>query len=788
MKLKYVVAVCAAVILVPLGTVYFTLRASLPRLDGEVHRMKVGAPVTIDRDALGVPTLEAADRVDLAYGLGFVHGQDRFFQMDLSRRLAAGELSELFGEIALQQDEKARLFRFRHVAQESLAQATPEQRALLEAYARGVNAGLASLHSRPWEYWLLRSVPAEWRVEDTNLVSLAMWWDLQYGSLEREVLRRQINERLRGPECDDGWKCSLSFLYPKGTEWDAPNAPAGVVNATPVNTIPSPDILNVRGDSVAEGTPAAFVPGVGAEADADIGSNNWAVAGRLTATGSALVANDMHLRSRVPTVWYRARLRLKGNQGALDLNGVTLPGAPLIVAGSNGHVAWGFTDSYGNWFHVEKSACATATAVQHEEIRVHGKPAVDFAVRSSPAGVVFQADGPQCWFVSWLAQQPTATNMDLMQLEGASSVAQALEIAPHMGIPHENFVVGDRDGHIAWTIAGRIPADTGASRLIGSSAWIAPESHPRIVDPEIGRVWTANARPTDDAGQLAAIGGIDAPLGAHFDLAARAHQIRDDLLAIAGPATPADMLRIQLDDRAEFLGRWRELLLQLLDVAALADHPQRAQFRQLVSNWSARASVDAVGYRLVRAFHEETERSVWEMMLSAVGLHSEQPILAPSQFEGALWRLVNERPMHMLASSYADWRQFLLARVDATLQDLARVCPQLQGCTWGAREPVRIRHPLSGALPFLASFLDMPTVQLPGDHDMPRVQDGPIGASERFAVSPGHEDQGYIHIPGGQSGHPLSPYYRAGFMDWAQGVPVPFLPGASQHRLTLQSD
>lgn len=791
MRLKYVLVACAALILVPCAVAHLVLRASLPQLEGDLHHLGVVAAVTIDRDGAGVPTIEAANRVDLAFATGFVHGQDRFFEMDLSRRLAAGELSELFGEVAVPQDKKARLFRFRQVARDTLQLGTPEHRAILEAYARGVNAGLGSLRSRPWEYWLLGAPPAQWRPEDTILVSHAMWWDLQYGGIETDILRDRLNERLRGPECEGGWKCALQFLYPRGTEWDAPNAPVGVVNAGPVGTggsIPTPDVLDLRAGPVAARADGVIAPHPD---NRGIGSNNWAVAGRLTSTGAALIANDMHLRTRVPAVWYRARLKLKANDGqpAMEINGVTLPGAPLVVAGSNGHIAWGFTNSYGNWLHVEKQPCTAARSEGIEEIGVHGKPAVRFAVKSGPAGVLYRqdVDPHNCWFVSWLVQQLTATNINLMSLERAASVDEALKIAPTLGIPHQNFVVGDSEGHIAWTIAGRVPTDAGPSRATGMPEWITAEHQPRILDPEIGRIWTANARVTDDPAQQIAIGGIDASVGAGYDLAARAHQIRDDLLAIQGKATPADMLRIQLDDRAEFLARWRTLITSLLDTGALANHPDRARFRKLVLDWNARASADSVGYRLVRAFHEQVQGAVWASILQGLGIAAAETEI-PSQFETSLWRLVTEQPAHLLAPGHAGWREFLLAQLDQTLTGLQARCPELERCTWGANNPVRMRHPLSRALPLLSGFLDMPQVELPGDHDMPRVQEGDIGASERFAVSPGHEDQGYIHYPGGQSGHPLSPYYRTGFMDWARGIPTPFLPGASQHRLLLQPD
>lgn len=158
----------------------------------------------------------------------------------------------------------------------------------------------------------------------------------------------------------------------------------------------------------------------------------------------------------------------------------------------------------------------------------------------------------------------------------------------------------------------------------------------------------------------------------------------------------------------------------------------------------------------------------------------------PAQFESPLWEMLSRQPPHLLAREYADWPAFLGAQLDATIADLGKECPELARCTWGKHNVVRIRHPLSRALPALGWLLDMPPLELPGDANMPRVQQVAFGASERFAVSPGHEQEGYFELPGGQSGHPLSPFYRSGFLAWAHGEPQPFLPGPAQHTLTLK--
>ena len=806
---RYVAIGLAALILASLALAYALLRASLPQLDGTIHSLTLTAAVTIDRDSLGVPTITAASRADLAYGTGFVHAQDRFFEMDLSRRLAAGELAELVGKAALEQDESARIFRFRQVAQESLRQATPQQRALIEAYARGVNDGLARLHVRPWEYLLLGSAPARWRPEDSILVLHAMWWQLQYMGFHREMLRQQVNERLGGPLCGPQWKCALSFFYPARTEWDAPAigsdeppspAAAQARSQSDSANIPTPDVIDLRRG--AAGPQAAHV----GLTDAAVGSNNWAVAGAHTSTGSALVANDMHLGQRVPVIWYHARLRTtaSGEAPGLELNGVTLPGAPVLVAGSNGHIAWGFTNSYGKWLDAEQVACTrlgerelegpagpVPLSLQWEEIKIHGAAAVRFAVRSGPRGVLLEAhpERRQCWFGTWLAQAPAASNFNLMSLERASSAQEALALAPTIGIPHQNFVVGDRDGHIGWAIFGRVPADVGSRRADTRSSWMTAGAHPSVLDPPTGRVWTANARVTSDPGQELAIGAETAALGSQYDLGARAAQIRDDLMAIGGAATTADMLHIQLDDRAVFLTRWRNLVLELLNGDGLKSQPQREEFRRLVASWDATAGTGSVGYRLVRTWRERIEAQVWDMVLDGLHIAADESYSAPAQFEAPLWRLVTERPLHLLSSRYASWQDFMLAELDATIAGLEQDCGALSRCTWGRRNAIRIRHPLSAslsrALPFLSDVLDMPTLQLPGDRDMPRVQGSAFGASERFGVSPGHEAEGYFHMAGGQSGHPLSPYYRAGFMEWARGEPLPFLPGVTQHTVTL---
>jgi penicillin G amidase len=252
-------------------------------------------------------------------------------------------------------------------------------------------------------------------------------------------------------------------------------------------------------------------------------------------------------------------------------------------------------------------------------------------------------------------------------------------------------------------------------------------------------------------------------------------------------ATPRDMLAVQLDDRALFLERWRALLSEVLTDAAVAGSPQRAEARRLVATtWTGHASVDSVAFRIVRAFRSKLSAEVFDAITAPC--QQADPDFRygrVGQREGPLWSLVTDRPAHLLDPHYASWDEQFLAALDGVLADLARDGQPLATKTWGRRNTAAIRHPLSLAVPQLASWLDMPADPLPGDDNMPRVQAPDMGPSERFAVSPGREESGYLHMPGGQSGHPLSPNYRDGHAAWVRGDPTPFLPGPAVHVLTL---
>ena len=769
------------------------LQNSLPQLTGTISLSGLQSAVTVDRDALGIPTITAASRVDAARALGFVHAQDRFFQMDLLRRQPAGELSELVGARALEADRSARVHRFRHITRQALPQTAPEYRAILEAYAQGVNAGLASLQAAPIEYHVLRTSPEPWRPEDTLLTVLAMFNTLQGRQPQFEATFGTLHDAVPSAMYD--------FLTARGSEWDAPITGGRFTRPA----VPGPAVLNLRNTVDNPITRSSDSPAHGSDDEVFLGSNNWAVAGAHTTSGAALVANDMHLGITVPNIWYRAAIVVPDPALAgqtMRLAGVTLPGLPNLVVGSNGHVAWGFTNTGGDWSDlviVEADARAPdhyltprgrkAIEEFEESIAVAGGVSSPFKVRWTEWGPIIRKDHRGREIAQrWVAHDPAVLAGDITAPERARSVEEALGSAAGLGIPGQNFVAGDVAGHIGWTIAGPIPRRVGfdgsrpTSWADGSKRWdgyLSPADFPRMIDPPTGRIWTANSAVVE-GGMLATIGE-----GGYAD-GIRARIIRDRLLAIR-KATPTDMFSVQLDNSALFHERWRTLVLSVLTPAAIQADAGRAEFKRLVeSSWSGRADVDSVGYRLVRAFRTEVSRQVLAPLVALVR-HSDPDFDfgRANRGEGPLWQLVTERPMHLLDARHASWEALFLSAVQTVIGELTANGEQLRNQTWGDVNRASVAHPLGSAIPLVGSWVNMPQDPLPGDVYTPRAHSPRAGPSERMVVSPGREHEGILHMPTGQSGHPLSPHYRDQHRAWVEGTPLPFLPGETVARLTL---
>ncbi len=788
--LIWLVTGIGGLLLLAVITTYALLHGSAPQLEGKLKLAGLSATVTVTRDSLGVPGIRANNRLDAVRVLGFLHAQERFFQMDLMRRLASGELAELVGPAALKLDQQHRLFRLRAVARQVLAQATPEQLKYIDAYTAGVNAGLQALTVKPFEYLLLRQRPRDWQPEDSVLVIFAMYFDLQDAYDRRESDLALMRASLPGP--------LFEFLYAPGTQWDAPLT--GQAFSTP--PMPSAQQVDIRAWPASDFTVIHHRHFTAPEVT---GSNSFAVDAAHSADGHAILANDMHLGLAVPNIWYRAQLIYpdpKHPTQVISTTGVTLPGVPVIVVGSNGHVAWGFTNSYGDWvdrvlLHLKpddpgyyQTAGGWRAFEHHKElIRIAGRKDQLMDVRETLWGPVAGADHDGVPYVlHWMARDPAATNLELGGMDNAQNVEQAMAVANRAGIPEQNFLVVDAAGNIAWTIAGKIPVRSGYDPNfpaywdqagVGWIGMLAPDKYPRVVNPPAGRLWTANAR-TVDGEMLKQIGD------GGYDLGARAQQLRDDLLA-QDKFSPADMLAIQLDDRAVFLGRWHTLLLHLLTPENTKGNAQRAQFLHYVQDWGGRASVDSVGYRLLRDFRTRVDQMVFGALTAPCKkLDADFDYTVLTQREGPLWAMITQQPRNLLNPKYNSWDELLLAVVDQVDQSLWVPGSGLATRTWGQHNTVRIRQPMSRGLPVLSRWLDMAAVQLPGDSNMPRVQGVSFGASERLDVEPGHEQNGIFEMPAGQSAYPSSPFYRNSQPAWEQGLATSFLPGAERDTLVFQ--
>ncbi|MDP7593922.1 MAG: penicillin acylase family protein [Litorilituus sp.] len=778
---------------------YSKVDSALPILEGKKTVFGLHDTATIERDSQGIATFKASSRVDIAVTTGFVHAQERFFQMDLLRRNSAGELSSLFGSLALNYDKSIRRHRFRYRAREIVKSLPSEQALLLKAYTRGVNQGLKYLNTSPFEYLLLQQEPVQWSEEDSILTIFSMYIDLQYHDGQRERSLGLMNAILSADV--------YAFLDPKGSIWDAA-IDGSQYSASPMPTSAWPNAsASLRH---VEATDHKNLYGLNRyQADEFPGSNNWAVSGTISKTGSAIIANDMHLGIKVPNTWFRARFEYPHNNQQISITGVTLPGTPNMVIGSNNNIAWGFTNSYGDYSDVvvlqttgDGSKYLTPQGEKgftyHQQvIAIKDEQPIELTIKETIWGPVIGKNHKGEWLAyRWVAHDKQAINLTAIELETAKNVEQAFNIASRSGIPAQNMMVGDKEGNIGWTIMGPIPkkfGDIGNTPTYwheGNNGWqgyLSSQQYPRVMNPVHNRLWTANSRVVGHK-MLEKIGNGGYALGA------RSQQIRDGLFALSHFDEKA-LLAISLDDRALFLERWKTFLLtQVLTEKTVAEHQQFLDVKTLLDETKTFvASTDSVSYRLVRNFRINLRDLVFsELNLSLSKLDDSYQFRSiRQQLETPLWQLINQQSDNFLMRPLSSWSAVFNEALQKTITDM-KVSPKnevqpLSAATWGQQNTSAIQHPLSKAIPFIAKWLDMPATPLSGDSYMPKVQGKAFGASQRMVVSPGHENTGIFQMPTSQAGHPWSPYYGVGHSDWEQGKPSPFLPGKTQYTLTLLS-
>ncbi|WP_252736112.1 penicillin acylase family protein [Aestuariibacter sp. A3R04] len=743
-------------------TGWVALNASLPTLDATILTSSVKQPATLSRDHQGYSVIHSATLEDAIFALGLAHGQDRFFQMDLLRRSSAGELAAWFGTGALPLDKQARFHQFRKRAGKIYAAMSANDKQLLRLYADGVNRAIGDNWAPPPEYLVTRFRPVPWKPEDSILVAFAMYVDLQQGQIALDLARTGVKEYYGQQMLD-----FLTAPSPYQAALDGSTFPVGDV------TIPPRPSLTVTSSQPTASNPP-LVP------SADIGSNNWAVSGSKTKTGAAMLANDMHLGLNVPTIWYRAQLNYVKNNQDVMVTGVSLPGLPGIVVGTNNHVAWGFTNANldnVDWIELSDD---DATWQESSSIDIANAGTSAYEITMSKYGPVRSLDGKR-FALHWVAYEPYAFNLAITTLDDAKTVDEAINVIKKMRLPVQNVVIADKKGSIAWTPGGAVfdrvtPSFTARkSILVPHNVYRADNALPVIKNPTNGRLWTANARVmSTQAYKKYGDGG--------YSLGARGYQIKTRLLE-KDTFSEQDFYHIQLDNEARFMTPWHTLL-----VNTLKQRPDRFKAQiEALENWQQCACADSVGYTLVAYFRDKVISDLLSPVLTPLKAKHYQVNTLLRKAETAVWALLDKRPADWLPRQFNSWDNFLIFAYEQTEQRLFTLqkTRDLSALRWGTVNALTVQHPLANQVPALANLLNMPKTDGFGDSFMPAVQGQEFGASQRLFVQPGHLDSAILTLPGGQSGHFLSPYYRQGFDGYVSGKPVPLLPGDIKHTLTL---
>jgi penicillin amidase len=768
-------------------------KAALPVLDGDLHLAGLSAPVLVHRDAHGVPHIDAATQEDLFFAQGYVTAQDRLWQMDVLRRSANGELAELMGGSLVRHDTVQRVFQFRNTAQRVYTHLAEADRARLDAYARGVNLFIAQ-HSDglPPEFALLHYRPKPWSGADSLSIGVAMMAQTLDDHWDSKLAREQIAARLHNPKLE-------ADLYPVGSWRDHP--PTGqVVDLTQPHPIPpshdeddDDDRTQTRSAPHEDLRMLRALLGPAACADCIPGSNEWVIAGRHTTSGKPLLSNDMHLSLTVPNIWYMADLRAPGFHAA----GVALAGVPFVVAGHNDHLAWGYTalyadvqdvyveklDGKGNYQAIDGSW--KPLAVDHEVIYVRGGKDVALDVESTAHGPLMNplfTRETRPLALKWTLYDATLNTLPIFQLDTAASCADATAALSSWSSPTLNVVYADDQGHIAYHAVGRVPLRpaglSGAPIHDAAHEWqgyIPFGSLPNAFDPPSGFLATANSRvTTDNSPNVLTLEWAD-PYRA--ERIYKMLQGRDQL-------RPQDMLTAQSDVYSEVDQELAHRFAYAIDHTAGADDRLR-KAADLMRSWDGRLSTDSAAASVVTRAREALKPIILEPKLGEL---AGQYLWSESNF--AMEEIVMHGNADWLPPGYKDWDAALTEAVRRGMNQ-GKAPADVSRWSYGNWHVIDLEHPLAGFLPFVGGIAGTGPQPLSGDTVTVKQAGRAFGPSQRFTMDWSNIDGSTENIVLGESGNPLSPYFRDQWNDYMGGTTfaLPFSPDAvaaqTQHTLRL---
>ncbi|HZQ92102.1 MAG TPA: penicillin acylase family protein [Terriglobales bacterium] len=815
---------------------YATARRALPQLDGAVRVAGLHAPVTVVRDAQGVPHITASTADDLFFAQGYVTAQDRLWQMDMSRRYASGELAEILGPSLIQHDRQQRILGLRQAAERGLSLLSPAERAHYEAYARGVNAYIESRGDRlPVEFHVLRYSARHWTPLDSLLCGANLWQTLS-GNLYLTAVERETIARKLGPELAADLYVNSSWRdHPPGADSKPMGLPDELNPEDRQNRL-QPD-HGYRND-YAQGAPlkpssgagGPIKPSFGLRADLGVlttniepspeslvpGSNNWAVSGQRTASGRAMLANDMHLVNTVPNTWYEAHLKITGNDTeALDVAGVTLPGLPYVVMGHNQRIAWGYTnmgpavqDVFVETLRAGQPApqYQTPTGWQQagqrsEVIYVKGEPPVVMRVISTRHGPIISELIPgesRPLALKWTLYDP-GMMAPLWDLNRASNWQEFRSAVARFAGPAQNMVYADAEGHIGYQAMGRIPiraSGDGSVPVSGAddahewTSFVPFEKLPSVFDPSSGIVATANGRITPD--------GYAYVLSTQWAAPYRTERIYR-VLRSSPKLNAEQMLRLQTDIYSVFDRYCADRFAYAVDHVAAAS-PRAKEAARLMRGWDGRVTADSVAPTLVT----QSRNELWRLLLEPrLGPSPDpQPNSPPAppvgwrqyswfMSEVALENILERQPQRWLPPGFRSYDDLLAAAVEAAASQ--KSAPRdLSKWTWGSARHVEYRHPVLGAAPLVGRWAGTGSRPLSGNGNTVKQMGRQLGPSERMVTDFADLDATRLNIVSGQSGQILSPHFRDQFDAWYEGRSFVLafsdeaVAKAKQHELRLE--